>query len=90
MELELKVFSYLCELDNFIINGVEADYYDFGEKYDHNPEEAEDYGCGNMKFISKPSTSKILEKYKITVEEYNEICNELKDKLSFGYCGWCI
>ena len=21
---------------------------------------------------------------------YKEICNQLEEKLSFGYCGWCI
>ena len=25
----------------------------------------------------------------ITDEEYNEVCNVLEEKLSWGSCGWC-
>ena len=71
------------------INKVELEYNDFGEKYDHNPEEAPEYGCGNMKFDSRASTPEVLEKYHITEEEYEQICSELAEGLSFGYCGWC-
>ena len=31
----------------------------------------------------------IKEKYNITDEEYNEVCNVLEEKLSWGSCGWC-
>lgn len=90
MKLELEVYECLCSLSNFRINDIEADYNDFGEKYDHNPEDAEDYACGNMQFDSKNPTQEILDKYKISVDEYNEICSQLEDKLSFGSCGWCV
>jgi len=80
MKLELKVYDCLCSLSKFTINNIDADYDDFGEKYDHDPENAEDYACGDMQFNSKPYTQEILEKYKITVDEYNEICNELEEK----------
>lgn len=91
MKLELKVYNCLCALSKFTINNIDADHDDFGEKYDHNPENAlEDYACGNMRFNSKPYTQEVLEKYKITVNEYNKICNELEEKLSFGSCSWCV
>ena len=34
-------------------------------------------------------TQSILDKYKINVDEYKVIVEELEDKLSFGSCGWC-
>lgn len=90
MKLELEVYSALCALSVFTINNIDAEYEDFGDKYDHCPERAEDYACGNMQFDPKLPTQTILNKYKITVDEYNEICSELEDKLSFGSCGLCV
>ena len=89
MELKLKAYECLCSLAEFEINGFEADYEDFGDKYDTCPNLAEEYGCGNMKFIPKPATQEILDKYKISPKEYAEVCEKL-DCLSFGSCGWCI
>ena len=71
------------------MNGVTADYNDFGEKDDMASDEAEDYCCGDMRFERREATADILEKYKITEVEYSEICEKLEDGLSFGCCGWC-
>jgi hypothetical protein len=90
MELKLEVYGSLCSTKEFSINGVEAEYEDFGEKYDHSPDEAEDYACGNMKFTANRATQEILDKYKINITEYNEVCEQLEQKLSFGSCGWCV
>lgn len=88
MKLEIKAYKYLCELEAFKINGQKANYNDFGDKYDTMAEKAEQYCCANMKFIPKPATQEVLDKYKINADEYNEICKEL-DCLSLGSCGWC-
>jgi len=90
MELTIKEYGALCELEIFTINGVDAEYDDFGEKYDNDTENAEDYGCGNMRFFPKPATGDILSKYRISIDEYNAITEELTTKLSFGSCGWCV
>jgi len=90
MKLELEVYDCLCELSTFVINDVDADNRDFGEKYDHGSEYAEDYACGNMQFDPKNATQTILDKYKITLTEYNEICSKLETVLGFGSCGWCV
>ena len=90
MEYTIKVYSALCELSKFVINGVCAGNHDFGEKYDHDQEHAEDYGCGDMRFERKPATDEVLSKYKISADEYNIIAGELEDKLSFGCCSWCV
>lgn len=72
------------------INGEILDYSDFGTKEDINPELAEPYGCGNMKFIPFANVSdEVLIKYNITQEESKKIQEKL-DCLSFGKCGWCI
>lgn len=90
MKLEFEVMSALCEMKTFIINGVNAEYEDFGEKYDHNREEAEDYGCGDMRFTRNEPTTEILKKYSINEKEYGAICEKLEEGLSFGGCGWCV
>lgn len=89
MKLELEIYGALCETKQFRINDVDADHTDFGDKYDQDSQNAEPYCCADMRFTPRPATQTILDKYKIGVDEYNEICNELKGKLSFGCCGWC-
>lgn len=90
MELELEIYGALCACAKFRINGVDADADDFGRSYDASPETAEDYGCGNRKFEPKMATQAVLDKYKITVDDYARVAEELAEKLSFGSCGWCI
>jgi len=90
MQIEFKVYRSLCEMKTFIINGVRADYGDFGSKQDESPETAEDYACGDMRFTRKPSTPDVLSKYGITEKEYADVCEKLEDGLSFGCCGWCV
>ena len=90
MKLKCKSMGSLCELDEFIINEIGADYQDFGDKQDESPDTAEEYGCGDMRFTKKDCSKDILNKYKISEEEYNEICEKLREELSFGDCGWCV
>ena len=90
MKLELEVYGCLCSTSTFKINNINANYNDFGYKYDHCPESAEPYGCGNMQFDSIPPTQEVLDKYHISVDEYNEIADKLAEELSFGCCGWCV
>ena len=90
MKLDLVFGHALCYTPTFVINGIEADERDFGQKYDHDPENAEDYGCGDMKFDRQEPTQDVLDKYGITVPEYNLIAGQLEVGLSFGTCGWCV
>ena len=91
MELIIKPFHSLpCELEVFTINGIAANYIDFGSVFDHNEKAKEPYGCGDMYFEPKLPTSEVLQRYNITVDEYNAICMELRNKLYVGKCGWCI
>lgn len=91
MKLIIKPFHSLpCKLEVFTINGKAANYRDFGGVFDHNEKAREPYGCGDMQFEPELPTSEVLERYKITVDEYNTICMELKNKLYVGKCGWCI
>ena len=90
MNYTIKVYKALCSAETFKINGQDADTDDFGESEDQDRDNAPDYGCGNKVFTAKPATSAVLKKYKITVDEYNTIADELSLKLSFGRCGWCV
>lgn len=89
MTLKIKAYSALCELKTFTINGVDAEYEDFGTKEDRNPMSAEPYCCADMRFIPDLPTDEVLKKYGITVNEYDEVCDRLNQELSFGRCGWC-
>ncbi len=89
MEIKLNFYGSFCATSEFKINGMEAESDDFGNKGDDSPESAEDYSCGNMVFIRNPPNSEVLKKYKITIEEYGEIAEKLKEGLSFGSCGMC-
>lgn len=90
MDIDIQFYRRICGVLSFMINGVPATYEDFGDKYDRNPEAGEKYGCGDMRFTVKEATSKILDKYNITEEEYHEIADLLTDKLSFGECSLCV
>lgn len=89
MKYRAEVSSCLCSLEHFEINGIQADEDDFVNKYDHSPDTAEEYGCGNMQADVKPATSEVLSQYGITLDEYNTIVADIAEKLSFGSCGWC-
>jgi hypothetical protein len=90
MKLELEFGTAFCYTPTFAINGIRADKYDFGEKYDRSPETAGDYGCGDMRFTRITATPEVLEKYGITAPEYELIAGQLEVGLSFGSCGWCV
>ena len=89
MEMELTRFKYLpCQTETFTINGINADQDDFGEGYDTLPERSR-WSCGNWQFFPKPHTQEILDKYKITKEEYDKICALLIEELYVGPCMYC-
>ena len=90
MKLELTFGRALCYAPTFEINDIRADTGDFGDQYDREPEEAEDYACADMQFTRNPPTEDILKKYEISEVEYYEIAEKLEEGLSFGCCGWCV
>ena len=91
MDYIIESCSSYCGLEKFSINGIQANYSDFGSKKDIDRSNAEPYGCGDMRFIPNlyPKTE-VLKKYNITKDEYDLICMKLERELSFGHCGWCI
>lgn len=90
MKLEIEVYDALCSLSKFKINSIDAEESDFVYKYDHDSENAEDYGCGDMSADIQPCSQEILKKYQITETEYNEVAEKVSELVSFGCCGWCI
>ena len=90
MKLEFETYGAYCGMETFVINDVKAREEDFGESSDEAPDDAEDYGCGDRRFRRDPATPAVLEKYGITQDEYDEICDKLEEELSFGKCGWCV
>jgi hypothetical protein len=90
MKLQLEIYGALCSTSVFKINDIDADYSDFGSKWDQAPEDAQEYGCGDMRFEKDSPSKEVLDKYKITEGEFDEIAEKLEDGLSFGSCGWCV
>ena len=90
MNLKIEVYDALCSLKTFIINGISADEDDFVDNCDHDKGNAEDYACGNMQADIKSSTNKILTKYSISEDEYQDIASKVAELVSFGECGWCV
>ncbi len=88
MKLELKIRSWFCVTDKFIINDVPADSDDFGEQRDQD-NDPPDYCCGDMQFVGKPPTEAVLNKYGINKAEYALIVGQLEKGLSFGSCWLC-
>lgn len=90
MKVIIKPYCALpCALETLSINGIRADECDFGAGCDESPEIAEDYGCGYWRFTARPATRTILDKYHLTVDEYNEVAQMLESALDVGRCGWC-
>ena len=95
-----------CRLEKFTINGIKADQDDFGYtedmvEYDDEIElnetdydDIDRYGCRNRQFfknnLTEDELQTLLNKYSITKEDYDYICEKLKDELYVGCCGWCI
>lgn len=87
--IHLKVYNAYCATQEFVVNGIPADSSDFGESFDEDWKNAEEYGCGNHVWRGRPATSEVLAKYNITPAQYAEVVNRLEEGLSFGQCGLC-
>jgi hypothetical protein len=82
--------SLPCSLDVFTINGMRADVSDFGSTEDIDSEHAEEYCCSNRVFVQKNPRVEVLNRYGITIDDYDEIVTTLRNVLHVGSCGWCI
>ena len=89
MKLEMGM-PYCSYLKVFRINDIEADEEDFGASMDADELCAPEYGCGDRRFFSneEPQTG-VLDKYHITYEEWETICNKLEYMLDWGRCALC-
>ena len=85
----LKTDSVYCGAYTFTIRRKAADINDFGTLDDTNEKCAPDWGCGNMCFTPKFPTQEILDKYKISVDEYKQITEALEDGFAYGCCDMC-
>lgn len=88
MKLEIRAYSALpCEDEVFTINGIEASKDDFGEV---NVKGIGNYSCLLMGFTPKMPTENVLKKYNISLDDYDEIVEQLNELFSFGECCWCV
>lgn len=89
MKLELDIYSAICETKRFVINDINATYKDFGEKFDASPDKNKPTICGNMIFMPIKPSQHVIDKYGITLSEYDYICKKLQSCISFGTCRLC-
>lgn len=87
--IEFEDPGCLCWLKDFTANGIIADTEDFVYQYDHDPDCAPAYGCGDMHCDKKEPTQAVLEKYGITNAEYEEVVQAVCKALDFGRCRYC-
>jgi len=81
---------YCSSFDVFTINGIDADVDDFGESKDWAPELAPEFGCGYRAFRAfEYPEEKILKKYHINEQEWEQICEMLECRLYTGSCDEC-
>jgi hypothetical protein len=91
LDYKIEPMGALCELSSAShINHKHIDVDDFVDKYDHDSENAPEYGCGNMQADVIESTPEVLAKYGIDEDEYQIIAFEISQAISFGTCGWCV
>lgn len=90
MKLIVKSFgrTYPCALKEFKINRIDARDEEFGE-VEHD-ECKEQYTCSNRRFVPKLPKQEILNKYNISLADYEKICDELRSVLRVYHCGMCI
>jgi len=77
-----------CVEDEFIVNNKKAEVSDFGLIYNHGVGNTN--CCESMRFESIEPTNKVLRKYHINLDEYDEICSYLADKFTIGRCDICF
>lgn len=87
--MSARTYDCLCGCHDFIVKGKEAYLDDFGMMKDFSPEKADEYGCGDTGFDYHPAFPEVLEKYGITEDEYNRICEVLSKNLYVGCCSLC-
>lgn len=88
-KIELDVCIYACWPGNFRVNGIDARAEDFVDSYDHDEENAPDYGCGDRRCDIKDARPEVLEKYGIDVGEYEIVAKVLCAAMDFGECSMC-
>lgn len=86
----LKTSKLDCRSYIFKIRCKSADIDDFGKLEDIDEKRACDWGCGNMCFTPKLLAQEVLDKYKISADEYKQITEALEKGFDYGCCSMCI
>jgi len=85
----LKTCHGYCGAYTFTVKRKKADIDDFGELEDIDEQHAPEWGCGNMCFTPKLPAQEVLDKYKISADEYKQITEALEEGFAYGCCSMC-
>lgn len=90
LSMQLTTVKSHCSPKKFVINGIKATTYDFGQGIDEEPVGEGKFGCGKHVFhhFERPKHG-VLEKYHISMDDYRHICAQLDSQLSMGRCKYC-
>lgn len=96
--IEVKAsFSMPCHPAWLRIKGQEATLSEFGYWIKGNKEECtqsdiKNWGCYQRRFETFPirENQETLDKYNLSEDEYEEICDKLEEEFNVGTCGWCV
>lgn len=76
-----------CSLEVFTVNGVNADFEDFGYMGDY--EDCYKSCCNKVFMVDESLCPTTTKKYGITESQFYEIASILEDKLISGECNLC-
>jgi hypothetical protein len=88
-----ETYDNLCNLETFLINGVDAEEGDFVENHsDRAPERIDNgAGCGNREAdaLKAPYDESVLKKYRINLATFQAIAEHVAELISYNRCEHC-
>jgi hypothetical protein len=99
IEIKAEPYGALpCEAKSFEVNGIAGDKSDFGNNtdvgsfdYEYDDLADENWACADNQFVSHEQIPDgVLDKYRITEQEYREVQARCEAIFNVGGCGWCV
>jgi hypothetical protein len=96
--IEIKAEPYRalpCEAKSFEVKGITGDKSDFGNNTDVGSFDYEyddlNWACADNQFVPHEQIPDgVLNKYRITEQEYREVQACCEAIFNVGGCGWCV
>ena len=99
IKIKAEPFGALpCAAQDFEVNGIAGDKSDFGNNtdvgsfdYEYGDLDDENWACADNQFVPhKQIPDGVLNKYRITEQEYREVQSRCEAIFNVGGCGYCV